>query len=83
MSANTIVQETLTDFRACALEEELWTRRKSSIPVAEHWLTLLSQATGDAVAAQGYGFDHLHTKDDIIAAEAILRRFVNIFGGTN
>ena len=61
----------------------IWMHQDMSIRETDYWLTLLSGASGDAVAAQQCGFGYLHTKDDIIAAEAILRRFVNIFGGTN
>ena len=58
----------------------IWERGDLSILQAHYWLNLLSQATGDPLTAQGYGFGYLRTKDDIRAAEAILTRFVNIFG---
>ena len=60
----------------------IWMHDDMSIRQSHYWLSLLSGATGDALTAQGYGFGYLHTKEDIIAAEAILRRFINIFGGT-
>ena len=82
MSANQIQVATLAKLKE-HMTGLIWVHQDMSIREARYWLTLLSWATGDPLTAQEYGFDHLHTKEDIIAAEAILRRFVTIFGNNN
>ena len=82
MSAHQIQVATLAKLKG-HMAGLIWMHNDMSIRETDYWLTLLSEATGDPVTAQGYGFGYLHTKDDIIAAEGILTRFINIFGKDN
>jgi len=82
MNANQIQVATLAHLKE-HMTGLIWERDDMSIRDARIWLILLSQTSGDALKARFYGFDYLHTKDDIIAAESVLTRFVTIFGNNN